>query len=844
MSGAKKGILRVLKLARRAQPAAVQPAMAPVPPAQPLPGGDAQRLMFRAAETSRTLRGRNIDLNGRRDDLRKEIEDLADAGNIQGATTKAAAFETLAASAMAWRDRAGELATARQQAGGLKSGGDPTADTLAGGLDRAEQEAAGNRYVAAGALLDGATAAIAARVQAWPLIARADAARTKAEKAGLDLGGQRDTLRQEIEDLATRADYAGAGTRAGAFEVRVDGAIAWQGRAGDIDKARRQATFLKSGGDPTADALLAGLKAADDEAAAGRYTEATQLIGPAITAITERAPEWKLLRQHAVEMARLKPGLDLAVSDIPGQGDATHALAAEWQALDDARVDCPDDPGALSPADLAGRRKDLTDALTALNRAYGSRPLGDATEEAARDGWGDKQADLLEAKYAPLWQKVQYVRVRTSKQQALLDEYKAMTVTGVDWTQIHDGIEAKAAKAAQLLAVSANLVGDIGEHAWFSGFGKVRDRVEAASRLTDDTEPTKTRIATFTSLWTEVDALVKGTAADRFTRAGAKLAALVTAADDVLKSRVDAATALVAGIGAATRGATATDPTTPATPAQRAQRALAASQVMPEEIRTVVLRQLPVEAKLALLDGLRADGGPPDFTQTGTRGLPGYSDNADDPVRRAQRDIYMAMDLDPAFVADEKEQRKEVLKELMKDKAELQRARDEWPALDEAARIKVMEKIVAAHCKAMGFDEPRNPGAGPNQGKAIVVLDVGQSSNNGSYDPGTDTIQVNRGGALYGDFELMMDLIFHENSHNKQIKLANRLDLPDTDPNKLTRTNTDPPYTQALMWRANWPGGYVGGDEDYATYQKQPLEEHSWMAGPGTARQLMRQLAR
>ncbi len=189
------------------------------------------------------------------------------------------------------------------------------------------------------------------------------------------------------------------------------------------------------------------------------------------------------------------------------------------------------------------------------------------------------------------------------------------------------------------------------------------------------------------------------------------------------------------------------------------------------------------------------------------------------------------MDLDERFVLDEAVKRTQLVSELLKDKDELKKAHDEWPLLSADDCKKILEKMLTAHCKALDFRAPAG-------GVAIVEL---AGNDNGHYAPDADVIRINTKMPAYDDFELAMDLIFHENSHDWRGQLVKRLN--PSHPKPLTPAD-DPPYTQALMFQCNNSGAeIVDAGEDCSSYQKQPWEDHSWTTGPKTARMLAKGLA-
>jgi hypothetical protein len=158
----------------------------------------------------------------------------------------------------------------------------------------------------------------------------------------------------------------------------------------------------------------------------------------------------------------------------------------------------------------------------------------------------------------------------------------------------------------------------------------------------------------------------------------------------------------------------------------------------------------------------------------------------------------------------------------MKDKKELQTARDEWPIMPEDKKKAIFEKVVAVHCRKMGFDPPKD----------LEFYDEKPGESGETTLDGK--VRINRKGYGFNDFELMMDTIFHENSHNWQIQLSQRMN--GTKPPPIGKD--DPIYKQVVLFDLN-ANDYDTGD----AYNEQPLEAHSFRAGPVSAKALMRALS-
>jgi hypothetical protein len=147
--------------------------------------------------------------------------------------------------------------------------------------------------------------------------------------------------------------------------------------------------------------------------------------------------------------------------------------------------------------------------------------------------------------------------------------------------------------------------------------------------------------------------------------------------------------------------------------------------------------------------------------------------NKDEPQRVAMRKLYEAISLDKKFVEEDDKARRKMIDELVKKKAEIKDAKENWTALTDQQKGEILKVALKAQCAAFGFPEPANP---------MVIADfstIGQNEDdNGHYSDDDDVIRINTAQPVFHDFELAMDLIFHENSHNYQGKLVKRLNLP------------------------------------------------------------------
>lgn len=202
-------------------------------------------------------------------------------------------------------------------------------------------------------------------------------------------------------------------------------------------------------------------------------------------------------------------------------------------------------------------------------------------------------------------------------------------------------------------------------------------------------------------------------------------------------------------------------------------------------------------------------------------------------ARKAQIKIYKNAELDPVFLKEDEKRGDEIAKELKGDK-ELKAARKDWKTSSEADKIKMLKKVVAAQSKRFGIDPPEIV----IEHNAPVTVGTSTFITNGYFSPDDGKLHINMDPASsVQTFQTAVDLALHENAHNWQAHLVKDLvsgTLKESDPN----------YQQALMFAVNAlnPGGYVKGEEDMAAYQKQPMEEHSWLTGPETAKKILKGL--
>lgn len=220
----------------------------------------------------------------------------------------------------------------------------------------------------------------------------------------------------------------------------------------------------------------------------------------------------------------------------------------------------------------------------------------------------------------------------------------------------------------------------------------------------------------------------------------------------------------------------------------------------------------PMSEKLALLDGLRAKGA----KLTGAE-------------RKLQRKLYNAMDYDPEFKEKDERQRAELV-EVLKADDEVIGARKGWAGLDNDQRLAVLMKVLNAECKVYNIPAPS------------VRLFCEVPGDEGFFSDSTVTLNLNTHPMSgWADFKEAVDTVVHENMHNYQRVLIERLA-------EGVIVEGDPEYMQACIFAANdAPYGYVKPSEkpdddeaDDKPYMTQPVEAHAWDTGDGVAKELLK----
>jgi hypothetical protein len=207
---------------------------------------------------------------------------------------------------------------------------------------------------------------------------------------------------------------------------------------------------------------------------------------------------------------------------------------------------------------------------------------------------------------------------------------------------------------------------------------------------------------------------------------------------------------------------------------------------------------------------------------------------------RAQASLYRAIRLDEGFLSVEKSGRKEVIARLMqRHEAQLRDARNHWPLSDPEEKVRILTLIAQVHAEVMGFKQPEE-----------VKLYKSAPSDVGIWRRDDHRLGVNEAGSGFNDFALMMDNIFHENSHNRQHQLVAAQPKPGIEPKPGMGQARELQglHTQTRLFALNQQHYYSGrtkpADPQQSAYREQPMERHAFHTGPRFARALLRALDR
>jgi hypothetical protein len=199
-------------------------------------------------------------------------------------------------------------------------------------------------------------------------------------------------------------------------------------------------------------------------------------------------------------------------------------------------------------------------------------------------------------------------------------------------------------------------------------------------------------------------------------------------------------------------------------------------------------------------------------------------------ARAAQLKLLRTMKLDPDFKAAEDKRGDAIATKLKGDK-DLAAARKDWGKLSGDEKVKALKKVVAAQSGEYGMPPPEIETVDQPPYQAA---DGSMHVTNGFFDPADGKLHLNLNAASkMSNFALAIDLVLHENGHKYQNKL-----VADLNSGKLKPGDKD--YTEATIFAANdGASGYIPPTEDYATYVKQPQENHSRTIGAETSKKIM-----
>ncbi len=552
------------------------------------------------------------------------------------------------------------------------------------------------------------------------------------------------------------------------------------------------------------DLTAAGSKALDADDFDGAKAD-FNVLAPKVK---QAVADWSLVRKHNVEVGNLTKG-NAHLATIPAATAGTPLAAAQaaytaaWTAVPKPAT------STAGSAGLAGLRQTAIDKAEALRVAY-EASLG--TGAPPNTYYVARRQALLDTGAGGLIQKAGCVPIKNPQMATLLREMDAEYQSSGSGTakQNYERLASAQTKAKQLIAMRTT--GDAAEAAYTAAYRKIETLVTSAAAEPAPTGPgADTHAVTlFQTARGGVTGLVGGTEADRFQRATVLLPDLKAKALAALQPKIQAAKSQAATAAALPSG----------TPVEKQQKAEAGRAAI-AGADPAVLEAMSPDDKITLLATLRTDGMPASSRS-----------NRNDPKRVAMRKVYGAMTLDAQFIDTDNANRKAVVDALMRDhKQEFKDARDNWGIMTKEQRESMLQKVVDAHCAQIGHTKP----GGATPGSSFTFYPnstMGEDTDNGRYSMSRDTILINTKQPVYEDFELAIDLIFHENSHNYQNQLVKGI----------ATITTDPPLTQAKMFQATWTAAsnaYINGDEDYDGYQKQPIEAHAWLAGPQAAHMLM-----
>jgi hypothetical protein len=583
--------------------------------------------------------------------------------------------------------------------------------------------------------------------------------------------------------------------------------------------------------------------------ATGLTTELDRLAaggtGSSLDALTKRVDEaqagWRTVREHNVLAARLKNRFEcLSTSAVDGRGNNLHPLAAQWTdfAGKEAAMVVPVSDRAGSGS-LAGQRAAYERAAETLLQAWEASSPGPGTDyydQISGDLWNAAKGGGF-----TLWQQASCIPVQSREMERLRGEMDASKAaqedTARDAKQRCGAMRACVEAAAKLIKERRQANAD--DVRFYAAYRKVKPDLASAKQVSQlaGTAATPEQIQ-FTTLHAAFVAKLGSSDGDAVQACERQLPALAAAAEDVLRAATETLKLGVTTMKGKLQG----------TVSQKEDKATEARTII-DGTEPSILRRLTCEEQLDLLEGLRANGQDSEYAHLEAPyndGRRKRSDASKDPALVAIYDkwiletrpqtlkLYKATSIDPAFAAHEERGREKIMATLSADKKKLQDARDNWSAMTPDQKKEIITLAANAQCQALGFPTPQN---------GIVIEEFRpprDEGDNGHYSEKDKVIRINTRMPVYDDFELTMDLVFHENSHNRQYRLMQQFkDEPDKIPPEV--------LMQAKMFSANGSQDvfYSGmtQDNDFEAYQGQPMENNAWTNGPRTAQALIDMLA-
>ena len=185
-----------------------------------------------------------------------------------------------------------------------------------------------------------------------------------------------------------------------------------------------------------------------------------------------------------------------------------------------------------------------------------------------------------------------------------------------------------------------------------------------------------------------------------------------------------------------------------------------------------------------------------------------------DADRDIQGRIYRNWPLDDDFKTFDDQKRNEFLDKLKNDET-VQNAQDNWDTLTTEEKKEVMQQVVNLQSETYGY----------NKTPDIELYNSKPQNNmisNGLYANDKIYLNTDPSSKFASSFEEAVDVVSHENAHHYQHELAESFENGDIEEDHAT-------YEQARIFSCNFAtdNAYVKPEEDFNTYELQPVESHS-----------------